>query len=230
MHNNKYMCHIHYQKHIWGSMHHIHIHAPPRTYVRIHAPQTHTCTTYTYMHHQIPPENKICLVDLTSVLYERPNQNERFLLNNMFLVHFTEMRSSVKCAVHFTEMPKLAEMCSAFQCAFHWNAQTRWNALRISVKCAALFSNIWWAFGFPSSRGLSTYERPNSFDCLWLFWFGLYEQFSYLPQHRTCVATCAWEPWQLHLYNIFLYHKHLDRLRNRLCFAEKGLIKNCHLV
>ena len=63
MHNNKYMCHIHYQKHIWGFMHHIHIHAPPRTYVRIHAPQTHTCTTYTYIHHQIPPENKICLVD-----------------------------------------------------------------------------------------------------------------------------------------------------------------------
>ena len=51
MHNNKYMCHIHYRKHIWGFMHHIHIHAPPRTYVRymhhihIHAPHTHTYTT-----------------------------------------------------------------------------------------------------------------------------------------------------------------------------------------
>ena len=141
-------------------------------------PQTHTCTTYTYMHHQIPPENKICLVDLTSVLYERPNQNERFLLNNMSLVHFTEMRStfhwnaqtcwnvlgiSVKCAAHFSEMH------SAFQCAFHWNAQTRWNALRISVKCAALFSNIWWAFGFPPSLGLLTYERPirNNLQLIW---------------------------------------------------------------
>ena len=90
---------------------HIHIHAPPRTYVRIHAPHTHTCTTYTYIHHQIPPENKICLIDLTSVLYERPYQNERFLLNNMFLVHFSEMRSAfqwngqyMKCAGHFSEM------------------------------------------------------------------------------------------------------------------------------
>ena len=71
----QYMCHIHHQKHMWGFMHHIHIHAPPRTYVRIHAPHTHTCTTYTYMHHQIPPKNKICLVDLTSELYERPDQN-----------------------------------------------------------------------------------------------------------------------------------------------------------
>ena len=145
MHNNKYMCHIHYQKHIWGFMHHIHIHAPPRTYVRIHAPHTHTCTTYTYMHHQIPPENKICLVALTSVLYERPNQNERFLLNNMFLVHFTEMRRAfhwnvqfMKCAVHFTEMH--SEMCSAFQWNAQWNAQLHemrctfhWNAQRISA-------------------------------------------------------------------------------------------------
>ena len=120
---------MHHQEHMSGYMH----------------PQTHTCTTYTYMHHQIPPENKICLVDLTSVLYERPNQNERFLLNNMFFsafhwnaqcislkcaMHFSEMHSSVKCAVHFTEMPKLAEM--------HWTFQ--WNAQRISVKCTVHFS------------------------------------------------------------------------------------------
>ena len=112
MYNNKYMCHIHYQKHIWGFMHHIHIHAPPRTYVRIHAPHTHTYTTYTYMHHQILPENKICLVDLPSVLYERPNQNERFLLNNMFFSAFQWNAQFIKCAVHFSEM----------RSACQWNA------------------------------------------------------------------------------------------------------------
>ena len=124
-------------------MHHIHIHAPPRTYVRIHAPHTHTCTTYTYMHHQIPPENKICLVDLTSVLYERPNQNERFLLNNMFFSAFqwnaqcfsVKCAVSLKCAVHFsemcTEMHKLTEMHNSLKCA-----------LCFSLKCAALFTEI----------------------------------------------------------------------------------------
>ena len=37
----------------------------------------YTCTIYTYMHHQIPPKYKIYLVGLSSVLYERPGQNER---------------------------------------------------------------------------------------------------------------------------------------------------------
>ena len=57
---------------------------------------------------------------IISVLYERPNQNERFLLNNMFLVHFSEMRCAfhctfhcVKCAAHFTA--HFSEMCCAFQ-------------------------------------------------------------------------------------------------------------------
>ena len=141
-------------------------HPLPKTYLRIHAPHTHTCTTknicqdtcttYTYMHHihimhyQIPPENKICLFDLISVLYERPNQNERFLLNNMFFSAFQwnalciscswafhcafhwnvlhiSVKCTVKCAAHFTEMH--SEMCSTFHWNaqwFHWNAQ--WNA------------------------------------------------------------------------------------------------------
>ena len=177
MHNNKYMCHIHYQKHIWGFMHHIHIHAPPRTYVRIHAPHTHTCTTYTYIHHQIPPENKICLVDLTSVLYERPNQNERFLLNNMFLVHFSEMHSAfqwnaqyMKCTGHFSEMRWNAQgipvKCTEMRSTFQWNALKRQcisPKCPNSLECIALFTEMrsvfWWAFGFPPSIGLS-YERP----------------------------------------------------------------------
>ena len=140
---------MHHQEHMSGYMHHIHIHAP----------HTHTCTTYTYLHHQIPPENKICLVDLTSVLYERPNQNERFLLNNMFFgaFHWNAQCFSVKCAVY--EIHKLTEM----HCAFHWNVQTPWKVQRISLKCAVLFSNISWAFGFPPSIGLS-YERPKRSD------------------------------------------------------------------
>ena len=60
VHHNKYMSHIHHEKHMWGFMHHIHIHAPPRTYVSIHVPHTHTWTTYTYMHHQIPPKWNMC--------------------------------------------------------------------------------------------------------------------------------------------------------------------------
>ena len=51
----------------------------------------YTCTIYTYiyhMHHQIPPKYKIYLVGLPSVLYERPSQNERSVLNQLFLLLF----------------------------------------------------------------------------------------------------------------------------------------------
>ena len=50
------------------------------------------CTIYTHihhMHHQIPPKYKIYLVGLPSVLYERPSQNERFVLNQLFLLLFS---------------------------------------------------------------------------------------------------------------------------------------------
>ena len=52
----------------------------------------YTCTIYTHMHHmhhQIPPNYKIYLVGLPSVLYERPSQNERFVLNQLFLLLFS---------------------------------------------------------------------------------------------------------------------------------------------
>ena len=51
----------------------------------------YTCTIYTYMHHmhhQIPPKYKTYLVGLPSVLYERPGQNERSVLNQLFFVTF----------------------------------------------------------------------------------------------------------------------------------------------
>ena len=49
----------------------------------------YTCTIYTYMHHHIPKtKNMIYLVGLPSVLYERPGQNERSVLNQLFLLFF----------------------------------------------------------------------------------------------------------------------------------------------
>ena len=50
----------------------------------IHVPFTHTCTTYTTKYYQ----NMIYLVGLPSVLYERPGQNERSVLNQLFLLFF----------------------------------------------------------------------------------------------------------------------------------------------
>ena len=102
---------------MWVYIHHIHIHAPPNT-------------TKRYLHHQIPPKNKICLVGLTSELYERPDQYERFLLNNMFLVLFSE-----KC----WKVLKSTEKHSAFQ----WKVQLM-KAQCFSVKSATLFSEKCW--------------------------------------------------------------------------------------
>ena len=48
----------------------------------------YTCTIYTYMHHQIMPKYNIYLVGLPSVLYETPGQNERSVLNQVFLLFF----------------------------------------------------------------------------------------------------------------------------------------------
>ena len=50
---------------------------------------------------------------IISVLYERPNQKERFLLNNMCI----SLHISLKCAAHFTA--HFSEMRCAFHCAFH---------------------------------------------------------------------------------------------------------------
>ena len=208
-------------------MHHIHIHAPPMTCVRIHAPHTHTCTTYTYMHYQIPPENKICLVDLTSVLYERPNQNERFLLNNMFFSAFqwnalisTEKCStfqwnvqcislkctnSVKCTVLFTEMCKLSEMRSAF----HWNAQTQWNVLCFSLKCAnsvkctVLFTEMRCAFHWNAqtpwkAQHISLKSTAHFSNISWAFGFPPTIGLSYKrPNIGPLVLGSFGMPWNL---------------------------------
>ena len=51
----------------------------------------YTYIIYTYMHHQIPTK-MIYLVDLPSVLYERPGQNKRPVLNQLFLLLFRYFR------------------------------------------------------------------------------------------------------------------------------------------
>ena len=86
---------------------------------------------------------------IISVLYERPNQNERFLLNNMFFsaFHWNALHISLKCAAHFTA--HFSEMHCTFHCAFHWNVLRislkcacafQWNAQGISVKCTSTFT------------------------------------------------------------------------------------------
>ena len=54
--------------------------------VHICAPYTHAFTTKHTCHHQTPPKHKIYVVGLPSVLYETPGQNERSVLNQLFLV------------------------------------------------------------------------------------------------------------------------------------------------
>ena len=61
----------------------------------------YTCTIYTYMHHihhQIPPEYKIYLVGLPSVLYKTPGQIKRSVLNQLFLLFFSAFHR--KCWFH----------------------------------------------------------------------------------------------------------------------------------
>ena len=63
--------------------------------IHTHVPNTHTCTTYTHMHHQTyaPPNTtkyRINLVGLTSVLYERPSPKGRFVFNQLFFMCFSQ--------------------------------------------------------------------------------------------------------------------------------------------
>ena len=105
-------------------MHHIHIHTPPNTNVCKDAPYTHTCTHVHDMHYELqvhiyapfthtcttkhicvhrctytPPKIKIYLVSIPSALYERPGQNERYVLNSALLLLF-RCFSYEKCTFH----------------------------------------------------------------------------------------------------------------------------------
>ena len=86
----------------------------------------YTCTIYTYMHHQIPPKYNIYLVDLLSVLYETPGHNERSVLNQMFLLLFSEKRSFMKSAALFSEKQnsmKSAVLFNEKRNTFQWKVQ-----------------------------------------------------------------------------------------------------------
>ena len=105
----------------------------------------HSCTIYTYMHHQIPPKCKIYPVGLPSVLYETPGHNERSVLNQVFLLLFSEKRGLMKSTVLFSEK------CSLMKSAVWWKVQcfsvkstTPWKvqhfALKSAMKSTVLFS------------------------------------------------------------------------------------------
>ena len=75
----------------------------------------YTCTIYTYMHHQIPPKYNIYLVGLPSVLYETPGHNERSVLNQMFLLLFSEKCNGFQWKVQLVKSAVLVKS------AFQWN-------------------------------------------------------------------------------------------------------------
>ena len=91
-------------------MHHVHIHtphapphAPPNTCVCIFTPYTYRCITCKHvhqMHHQTPSKYKIYLVGLPSELYERPGKNERYVLNQLFLLLFRCFSVLFRCFSH----------------------------------------------------------------------------------------------------------------------------------
>ena len=76
----------------------------------------YTCTIYTYMHHQIPPKYNIYLVGIPSVLYETPGHNERSVLNQMFLLLFSEKHNGFQWKAQLVKST-VSEKHSAFQ----WN-------------------------------------------------------------------------------------------------------------
>ena len=81
----------------------------------------YTCTIYTCMHHlyyQIPPKCKICLVGLPSVLYERPDQNEISVLNQLFLLFFRFFSVVFMC----------------FSCTFHEKCSFSYKKFHFSWK------------------------------------------------------------------------------------------------
>ena len=76
------------------------------------------CTIYTHihhMHHQIPPKYKRYLVGLPSVLYERPSQNKRPVLNQLFLLIFSafhlESAGLIQKVPLFMKTNKIRSIC-----------------------------------------------------------------------------------------------------------------------
>ena len=116
--------------HTCTHVHHMH----HQLQVHIYAPFTHTCTTKhicvyrctiytyvqhmntcsphaslnTYVHHQTPSKIKIYLVSIPSALYERPGQNERYVLNSAVLLLFRCFSQNCRC---FSQKVQVLFMC-----------------------------------------------------------------------------------------------------------------------
>ena len=87
----------------------------------------HTCAPHaslnTHVHHQTPPKIKIYLVGLPSALYDRPGQNERSVLNQLFLLLLRcfSWKAHEKCTLftksaHFSRKALLFERPLARNC------------------------------------------------------------------------------------------------------------------
>ena len=119
-------------------MHHMHA----QLKVHICAPYTHTCTTKTHVHHQIPPKYKIYPVGLPSVLYETPGPNERSVLNQLFLVLFIVLFTFQVKTASFSWKPPLSWKPQHFSwklllfmktAAFHKNHRFSWKPQRFFI-------------------------------------------------------------------------------------------------
>ena len=126
----------------------------------------YTCTIYTYMHHlphQIPPKCKIYLVGLPSVLYERPDQNEISVLNQLFLLFFrffsvVFMCFSWKVQLFIQKVPLFMKTNkTSSMCVYMYH-------LHIHVPHAPWKYKIYLA-GLPSVL----YERPSQNESIALF-------------------------------------------------------------
>ena len=77
----------------------------------------YTYIIYTYMHHQNNNKIMIYLVDLPSLLYERPGQNERPVLNQLFLLFFRYFQ----CFSHVFFMKSTTVSYKKWQCLMKTN-------------------------------------------------------------------------------------------------------------
>ena len=145
----------------------------------------HSCTIYTYMHHQIPPKCKIYPVGLPSVLYETPGHNERSVLNqlSLFAFQWKVQRFSAKSTVSwkvqcFSWKVQLHEKCHAFQ----WKC---WKVQHFSMKSAVLFSEKHWKaqrFSLKSTTLFSAFQQ--NFMRFWVI--TKYRSFVYIRKTKNC--------------------------------------------
>ena len=156
----------------------------------------HTCTTYTYMHHQIPPKYKIYPVGLPSVLYETPGPNERSLLNQLFLVLFI---------VLFT-----------FQVLFMKTTMLFMKTATFHENCNAFHEN------YKSFHKNCHFSRKLQRFSLWAFWvITKYRFFVRKTKHYQTLARYFTFSFDITLKLPQVQHATLDRLRSRKSLMKK---------